>query len=117
MHSFSIITDGSILIYLDSDSSVNRTMTFAFGCETADLVDPLTLQFTYFPNPVNDQLMINAQSNIDKIVVLNMLGQVVSHQNPNSLNFLVDMAAMRTGVYFVQVSIANNTQTVRVLKQ
>ena len=75
------------------------------------------LQFTYFPNPVNDQLTINAQTNIDNIVVLNMLGQVVSRQSPNSLNCLVDMAAMRTGVYFVQVSIGNNTQTVRVLKQ
>jgi hypothetical protein len=75
------------------------------------------LQFTYFPNPVNDQLTINAQTNIDNIVVLNMLGQVVSSQSPNSLNCLVDMAAMRTGVYFVQVSIGNNTQTVRVLKQ
>jgi len=76
-----------------------------------------TLQFTYFPNPVNDKLTINAQTNIDNIVVLNMLGQVVSSQSPNSLNCLVDMAAMRTGVYFVQVSIGNNTQTVRVLKQ
>jgi hypothetical protein len=74
-------------------------------------------QFTYFPNPVNDKLTINAQTNIDNIVVLNMLGQVVSRQSPNSLNCLVDMAAMRTGVYFVQVSIGNNTQTVRVLKQ
>jgi hypothetical protein len=110
-------TDGTILIYLTSDGSVNDTMTFAFGCETADLVDPLTLQFTYFPNPVNDQLTINAQTKIDSILVLNMLGQVVSSQSPNSLNCLVDMASMRTGVYFVQVSIGNNTQTVRVLKQ
>jgi hypothetical protein len=64
-------------------------------------------QFTYFPNPVNDKLTINAQTNIDNIVVLNMLGQVVSRQSPNSLNCLVDMAAMRTGVYFVQVSIGS----------
>ena len=110
-------TDGTILIYLTSDGSVTKTMTFEFGCETADLVDLLILEFTYFPNPVNDQLTINAQTNIDNIVVLNMLGQIVSHQNPNSLNCLVDMAAMRTGVYFVQVSIGNNNQTVRVLKQ
>jgi hypothetical protein len=74
-------------------------------------------QFTYFPNPVNDQLTINAQANVDGIAVLNMLGQVVSRQSPNSLNCVVDMAALRTGVYFVQVSIGNKTETVRVLKQ
>lgn len=98
--------------YFNIDDFQITTTSSSLGIQEAS-----TLQFTYFPNPVNDQLMINAQSNIDKIVVLNMLGQVVSHQNPNSLNFLVDMAAMRTGVYFIQVSIANNTQTVRVLKQ
>ena len=76
-----------------------------------------TLQFKYFPNPVNDKLTINAQTNVDNIVVLNMLGQVVSSQRPNSLNCMVDMAELRTGVYFVQVSIGNSTQTVRVLKQ
>ena len=74
-------------------------------------------QFTYFPNPVNDQLTINAQTSVDDIAVLNMLGQVVSRQSPNSLNCVVDMAALRTGVYFVQVSIGNKTETVRVLKQ
>ena len=76
-----------------------------------------TTQFTYFPNPVNDQLMINAQTSVNDIAVLNMLGQVVLRQSPNSLNCVVDMAALRTGVYFVQVSIGNKTQTVRVLKQ
>jgi hypothetical protein len=76
-----------------------------------------TTQFTYFPNPVNDQLTINAQTSVDDIAVLNMLGQVVLRQSPNSLNCVVDMAALRTGVYFVQVSIGNKTQTVRVLKQ
>jgi hypothetical protein len=74
-------------------------------------------QFTYFPNPVNDQLTINAQTSVNDIAVLNMLGQVVLRQSPNSLNCVVDMAALRTGVYFVQVSIGNKTQTVRVLKQ
>ena len=74
-------------------------------------------QFTYFPNPVNDQLTINAQTSVNDIAVLNMLGQVVLRQSPNSLNCVVDMATLRTGVYFVQVSIGNKTETVRVLKQ
>jgi hypothetical protein len=88
------------------------TTTSSLGIQEVSI-----LQFKYFPSPVNDQLTINAQTNVDNIVVLNMLGQVVSSQSPNSLNCLVDMAAMKTGVYFVQVSIGNETETVRVLKQ
>ena len=108
-----------------SDGTVDDTEDYDFFIDDFQITttsslgiqEVSALQFTYFPNPVNDQLTINAQTNIDNIVVLNMLGQVVSSQSPNSLNCLVDMAAMRTGVYFVQVSIGNNTQTVRVLKQ
>ena len=70
----------------------------------------------YFPNPVDDQLIIKAQKNVDQITVYNMLGQVVLSQQPNSLDSLVDMAQMQTGAYFVQVSIDNSIETVRVLK-
>jgi hypothetical protein len=90
---------------------------FSITSTSLGIQEVSTLQFKYFPNPVNDKLTINAQTNVDNIVVLNMLGQVVSSQRPNSLNCMVDMAELRTGVYFVQVSIGNSTQTVRVLKQ
>jgi hypothetical protein len=57
-------------------------------------------QFTYFPNPVNDQLTINAQTSVNDIAVLNMLGQVVLRQSPNSLNCVVDMADIENGCLF-----------------
>ncbi|MBK42881.1 MAG: hypothetical protein CMC83_03295 [Flavobacteriaceae bacterium] len=72
--------------------------------------------FSYYPNPVNDQLTIRAQKNVDDITVYNMLGQVVLSQKPNSLDCTVDMAEMQAGAYFVKVSIDNSVETVRVLK-
>ena len=97
--------------YLFVDNFVVEAFTPLGIDENQDLV------FSYFPNPVNDQLTINAQTSVNDIAVLNMLGQVVLRQSPNNLNCVVDMAALKTGVYFVQVSIGNKTQTVRVLKQ
>ena len=73
--------------------------------------------FSYYPNPVNDQLTIRAQKNVDDITVYNMLGQVVLSQKPNSLDCTVDMAEMQAGAYFVKVSIDNSVETVRVLKK
>ena len=73
-------------------------------------------QFTYFPNPVNDVLTIKAQKAVEDITVFNMLGQVVKRQEPNTMNCTVDLSAMQTGAYFVQVSIGNNVETVRILK-
>ena len=74
-------------------------------------------QFTYFPNPVNDVLTIKAQKAVEDITVYNMLGQVVKRQAPNTMNCTVDLSTMQSGAYFVQVSIDNTVETVRVLKK
>ncbi|MBK86659.1 MAG: hypothetical protein CMC86_05625, partial [Flavobacteriaceae bacterium] len=84
---------------------------------TAGLDDLGIAEFNYFPNPVNDILTINAQSNIKDITVYNMLGQIVIRQSPNVSNCTVDMSTIQTGAYFVQVSIGNSIETVRVLKK
>ena len=99
------------------NGSYGVTVSMTVNVTTLGISDYSQMNFTYYPNPVNDQLTINAQTNVDDITVLNMLGQVVLHQSPNRSNCVVDMAALRTGVYFVQVSIGNKTETVRVLKQ
>ena len=80
------------------------------------LEDVAVSQFSFFPNPVNDVLTINAQVSIDSIIVYNMLGQTVITSTPNTNDNTVDMSALQTGAYFVQVSINNTLNTVRVIK-
>ena len=79
--------------------------------------DPMEMDFTYYPNPVNEQLTIKAQKNVENVTVFDMLGQVVLRQSPYSLDYVVNMADMQTGAYFVRVSIGNTIETVRVLKK
>jgi len=98
------------------------TISYCFAtcvesCASLGFEDDEMSQFTYYPNPVNDQLTIRAQSNVKDITVFNMLGQVVLRQSPNTKDCLVDMAVMQSGAYFVQISIGNTVETVRVLKQ
>lgn len=73
-------------------------------------------QFSFFPNPVNNVLTIKAQASIDSITIYNMLGQAVVRSTPNTNDSTVDMSALQTGAYFVQVSINNTLKTVRVIK-
>jgi hypothetical protein len=47
----------------------------------------------------------------------NMLGQVVLKATPNSISSDLDTYSLQTGTYFVQVTIANVTKTVRIIKQ
>ena len=91
------------------DFSVTST---SLGLEDVNTVS----NFTFFPNPVNNVLTIKAQASIDSVIVYNMLGQAVVRSTPNTNDSTVDMSALQTGAYFVQVSINNTLKTVRVIK-
>ena len=73
--------------------------------------------FKYFPNPVNDELSLRAQNNIQNISIYNMLGQEVSRISPNTVSSDVDMSVLKTGVYFVNVTINEVTESIRIIKQ
>ena len=73
--------------------------------------------FSYYPNPVNDELVLKAQNNIKNVSVYNMLGQEVLRTAPNALDANVNMSELNTGTYFVQVTINDVTETVRIIKK
>ncbi|MEZ4802872.1 MAG: T9SS type A sorting domain-containing protein [Gelidibacter sp.] len=73
--------------------------------------------FTYFPNPVRNELTLKAQSNIQNVAIYNMLGQEVLRVAPNTLESGIDMNGLQSGAYFVKVTINNNSETIRVIKQ
>jgi hypothetical protein len=73
--------------------------------------------FTYFPNPVKNTLTLNAHNTIEDVTMYNMLGQVVLKANPKEIASNLDVSSLQTGTYFVQVTIAKVTKTVRVIKQ
>jgi hypothetical protein len=84
---------------------------------TLGVEDNTLNEFSYFPNPVKNTLTLNAQDTIEDVTMYNMLGQVVLRATPNAVTSEVNMSALANGAYFVQVTIANTTQTVRVIKQ
>jgi hypothetical protein len=73
--------------------------------------------FTYYPNPVENALTLNAQNTIEDVTVFNMLGQQVLRVAPNAVDSELDMSNLEAGTYFIKVTIANVTETVRVIKK
>lgn len=73
--------------------------------------------FTYFPNPVRNELTLSAQKDIQNVSVYNMLGQEVLRTAPNAVESTINMNELSQGAYFVKVTIDNVTETVRILKQ
>lgn len=110
---------GCLTFVFTSDGSVTRSGWIAnVTCNTLSL-DNLEQDaaFTYYPNPVENTLTLNAQNNIQNVSVYNMLGQEVVRITPNTIDTEVDMSDLQIGTYFVKVTINNATKTIKVLKK
>lgn len=111
--------------FFASDGTVDDTEDYDFHVGTFTINNAVlsTTQFeneaafTYYPNPVKNTLILNAQNTIEQIAMYNMLGQEVLRATPNSVESSLDMSNLQTGTYFVKVTIANVTETIRVIKQ
>lgn len=87
---------------------------FTLGVE--DVETPV-LEFSYFPNPVEDVLNIKSPSIINDVLVFNSLGQQVLKLSPNEMNSQIDLSNLHSGAYFVQASILDKVETFRILKK
>ena len=72
--------------------------------------------FSVFPNPVVNELTIKSASVIDNVTIYDVLGKEVLSVNPDAISPSVDMSALSSGAYLVNITIGNATKTVKVLK-
>jgi Secretion system C-terminal sorting domain/GEVED domain len=73
--------------------------------------------FSYYPNPVVDYLKLSYTQNIDKVEVMNMLGQVVLAKTINANESSLDMSSLAKGTYMVKVAADNQIKTIKVIKE
>ena len=72
--------------------------------------------FTYYPNPVKDNLVMKANDNITSVAIYNMLGQEVKSVRPSSIETTVDMSNLSSGTYFVKAQVGDAIGTFKVVK-
>ena len=108
-------TDGSVDDAEDIDFFVANFNVDSYATlGVSEVEDKVT--FTYYPNPVNNNLTLSAQKEINNVSVYNMVGQEVFRNVPNAMTEVVDMSSLQAGAYFVKVTIGNATKTVKVIK-
>ncbi|WP_179335549.1 T9SS type A sorting domain-containing protein [Winogradskyella costae] len=121
----SLITDLAVTVgetyYVQVDGYTTQTGTFCLDISTNQVLSTVNYEsesaFTYYPNPVKNTLTLNAQNTIEQVAMYNMLGQEVLGATPNAVDSDLDMSNLATGAYFIKVTIANVTETIRVIKQ
>lgn len=71
----------------------------------------------YYPNPTQDFVVIHSKSNIDTIIVYNMLGQSVIEQKGNLKTTNIDMSHLQAGNYFMHLFSGSEDKVISVIKK
>lgn len=75
-------------------------------------------QIKMYPNPASSVLNISAADQvIERVSILNVLGQEVTSQQPNSNITSIDVASLQAGVYVVKTLINGKSSSTRFVKQ
>lgn len=74
-------------------------------------------QIAFFPNPVEDILHLNSKETIDGVAVYKVTGQLVANVTYSETRNELNVAALSSGIYFVQVSSNGKIETLKVVKQ
>jgi hypothetical protein len=70
-----------------------------------------------YPNPVKNTLTIEANSNIQKVSIYNVLGQEVMAKSPKSNSTTLQTSALQKGVYMVKTEIDGNVSMRKIVKE
>ena len=89
----------------------------AFPPYTGAVGDLASKGFSFYPNPSNGKIYLNAKETINQVVIYNGLGEEVKQITKDSLNSQLDISDLPKGVYFMRVSIGNTTGVVSVIKE
>ena len=73
-------------------------------------------KLSYYPVPVVDVLTIENNNMINRVTVIDLLGQVVITQDVNATTAKVDMRSLQGATYIVQIETEYGIETVKVVR-
>ena len=92
--------------------------SLAVSCEEVLSVQDNSIEgFTFFPNPAENVLNINAQREVQNITMFNLVGQKVMEVDMNATSSTLDVSGLSKGTYVMQVISNGQTGTFKVIKK
>ncbi|MFN7014023.1 MAG: T9SS type A sorting domain-containing protein, partial [Bacteroidia bacterium] len=73
--------------------------------------------FRVYPNPTSGMVNIRYTENISRVVLMNVLGQVVLEERPNLNEVAIDLSTLPSATYFVKVESNGKVKVVKVIKR
>ena len=106
--------------YVTKEVHNSATLTEGFKEDDEDIDNITEEQISsvqIYPNPVNDRLYIEAETEIEEVVVYDIYGrhqvtETASHQG----NLSIDMSDLKSGIYFVKINTEKGNIVRRIIK-
>ncbi len=86
-------------------------------CRTLGISDLTSVNFNYYPNPVDEVFTIQSKTAIESISVYNLMGQVVL--KPSAISHgEIDLSTLNSGIYLVKVTFDGGySETLKIVKK
>tara|TARA_R110002072_G_scaffold193809_7_gene351022 strand:- start:22384 stop:24294 length:1911 start_codon:yes stop_codon:yes gene_type:complete len=75
------------------------------------------VQASIFPNPANNELNVQALTQISELEIINLLGQSMGTYIVNANSTMLDISNLKTGTYFLRVTIDNASKVYKFIKR
>lgn len=73
--------------------------------------------FSFYPNPVENDFFITANNDIKSIKIFTFLGKQIINLKPNKTKVVLELSTLKKGIYLVRVfSDSNSISTKRIIK-
>ena len=110
-------TEGTLEFYViafndETESAPSAPYTITI---VDDAVEEMTASFNIYPNPVNDRLYIEAETEVKEVVVYDVYGRQQTTVNGQQTSS-IDISNLNSGVYFVKVVTENGEAVKRIIK-
>lgn len=89
---------------------------FIGDCNVLGVNDNKLEGFSYYPNPTSDRIFLNSLNNIEKVSILNMLGQRVMETKIDATTSEINTSELAVGTYLLEVKIDGQIGTYKIIK-
>jgi hypothetical protein len=79
-----------------------------------------TSHFTVFPNPAKDELFIQSEQPIERVVILDIAGRTVETRHATSLQNgvqIINVSHLPKGIYIARIFVGNQEITKKIIKE
>ena len=74
-------------------------------------------EFNVYPNPADNVWNIRSNQSINSIQIFDVLGKQVMTLTPNSETVSIKASGLTNGIYFVKLSSAIGTKSIKLIKK